>query len=87
MPAQAPWDCVRTSLLLQVASASINWHTAQVVVENTAAGVVGSVISLDKTGVQVNQLKGQSAGHDEKAGLHRQFRTAFQWHKNIQQCR
>ena len=32
------------------------------------------------------QLKGQSAGHDEEAGVHRQFRTAFDRHENIQQC-
>ena len=46
-----------------------------------AAGVMGLVVSLDKTDVQVNQLKGQSAGHDQEAWLHRQFRTASERHK------
>ncbi len=37
----AAWDCMKTSLLLQVAYASIHWHTAQVVAENTCSWCYG----------------------------------------------
>ncbi|DBA65528.1 TPA: hypothetical protein ACH3X2_003138 [Trebouxia sp. C0005] len=87
MHAQAAWDCMKSSLLLPIAYASLIAIPDKLSLMMLAAGVMGLRVSLDKIGSHVNQLQRQPAGRHQKAKLHRQFMTACKRHKNTQQCR